>query len=172
MDELKPTTKTIGLCRNLRTYTQGVTRPATHQETSLGLALKLHEEVGELVRAPLALDEYADVLQALRDFATLNGVVWSSVERAAETKAAQDGTFLPPLLWQATPPDHPKNCKACAHCGSEPDEPYPICKHPDSGTMGLYVGNGRGPDSAGGHCGPGRTKFEQHPLRTPNGELK
>lgn len=64
-----------------------------------------------------------------------------------------------------------KPCNACSHCGYEPDEPYPICKHPDSGVFGLYVGNGRGPDSPGGHCGPERTKFQQHPLRTPEGNL-
>lgn len=64
-----------------------------------------------------------------------------------------------------------KNCQACSFCYYEPDADYPICGHPDSGTMGLFVGNGHGPDSPGGHCGPDRTKFEQHPLRTPEGNL-
>lgn len=64
-----------------------------------------------------------------------------------------------------------KNCQACSFCYYEPDADYPICGHPDSGTMGLFVGNGRGPDSPGGHCGPERTKFKQHPLRTPEGNL-
>lgn len=64
-----------------------------------------------------------------------------------------------------------RNCQACSFCYYEPDADYPICGHPDSGTMGLFVGNGHGPDSPGGHCGPERTKFEQHPLRTPEGGL-
>lgn len=95
------TTKRIGLARTKRTYTHGTTRPATEQEAHLGLALKLHEEVAEVVRAPKDMDEYADVLQALMDFAELNGVLWVGVEAALEAKRHFDGPFLPALLWEA-----------------------------------------------------------------------
>ena len=104
------TTKTIGLCRTKRDYTEGVTRAATREETALGLALKLHEEVGEVCRAPRDVEEYADVLQALRDFATVNGVSWVAVENVAKMKQADDGSFLQTsvrdvipkgLLWRA-----------------------------------------------------------------------
>lgn len=65
----------------------------------------------------------------------------------------------------------PRNCRACAHSYMEPDDDL-TCGHPDSGPMGLYVGNGHGPDSAGGHCGATRAKFSQHPLRNPDGNIK
>lgn len=97
------TTKRIGLARTKRTYTHGTTRPATAQEAHLGLALKLHEEVAEVVRAPKDVDEYADVLQALVDFATLNGVSWRDVTNAVVKKDLRDGSFLPALLWEARP---------------------------------------------------------------------
>lgn len=58
-----------------------------------------------------------------------------------------------------------RECRLCAHSYFEPDGDYPVCGHKDSGMFGLYVGNGHGPDTAGGHCGPDRVKFEQHPLR-------
>jgi hypothetical protein len=34
--------------------------------------------------------------------------------------------------------------------------------------MGTYI---RRAAAEGGHCGPERPKFKQHPLRGPNGEL-
>jgi len=60
-----------------------------------------------------------------------------------------------------------KNCQACRHCYLEPDDMNFICGHPDSGTFGKYVNRGPVP-----HCGPERTKFEQHPLRNSDGTLK
>lgn len=95
------TTKRIGLARTRRAYTQGATRPATASEAHLGLALKLHEEVAEVVRAPRDVFEYADVLQALMDYAELNGVSWRDVLDAMAMKSNQDGPFLPALLWEA-----------------------------------------------------------------------
>lgn len=61
-----------------------------------------------------------------------------------------------------------KNCQACAHCFMEPDDDF-CCGHPDAGTMGIYVKHAAAP---GGHCGPARPKFEQHPGRNPDGTLK
>lgn len=99
------TTKLMGLCRNLRTYTAGHTQPATPTETFLGLACKMHEEVQEVINAPKDRSEYADVLQALMDFAELNGIDWLDVEAALDKKAAVSGTFInPPLLWKANTP--------------------------------------------------------------------
>lgn len=97
------TTKKIGLARVGRSYTEGVTRPATPEEASLGLALKLHEEVAEVTRAPNDVAEYADVLQALMDYAKHNGVPWGEVLFTLSEKAAKDGTFLPALLWRCRP---------------------------------------------------------------------
>ena len=94
------TTKTIGIVRPNRNYTAGDTRPATAEETQLGLALKLHEEVAGLVRSPLELSEYADVLQALRDFAEMNEVTWQQVEDATLEKKSKCGGFLPGCLWK------------------------------------------------------------------------
>lgn len=62
--------------------------------------------------------------------------------------------------------DAAKNCAACKHSFMEPDDEL-TCGHPDSGFMGKYVHRGPVP-----HCGPDRTKFEQHPLRNPDGTLK
>jgi len=50
----------------------------------------------------------------------------------------------------------------------EPDDDF-CCGHPDAGAFGTYV---RSAASPGGHCGPERPKFEQHPLRKPDGLLK
>lgn len=92
-------TKTIGLCRNGRDYSLGKTRLASDTETGLGLLLKLHEEVGEVTRAPRDITEYADVLQVLMDLAKHNGLSWLDVLRERELKSDESGTFLPAWLW-------------------------------------------------------------------------
>jgi hypothetical protein len=61
------------------------------------------------------------------------------------------------------------NCRACAHCYMEPDDMNFICGHPDAGTFGIYI---RHATNEKGHCGPSRTKFQQHPLRLPSGDIK
>lgn len=61
------------------------------------------------------------------------------------------------------------NCQACSHCFMEPDDMNFVCGHPDAGSAGIYLRHAVAPD---GHCGPDRTKFEQHPLRNPDGTLK
>lgn len=60
------------------------------------------------------------------------------------------------------------NCQACAHSYMEPDDDL-TCGHKDAGSMGLYTHHAAG---VGGHCGPARPKFEQHPGRNPDGTLK
>jgi hypothetical protein len=50
----------------------------------------------------------------------------------------------------------------------EPDDDF-CCGHPDAGVFGTYV---RRAAAEGGHCGPTLPKFEQHPLRTPEGDQK
>ena len=61
-----------------------------------------------------------------------------------------------------------KNCLACRYSFMEPDDDL-TCGHPDAGLVGLYVKHAAAP---GGHCGPSRPKFDQHPLRNPDGTLK
>lgn len=63
---------------------------------------------------------------------------------------------------------HTKNCRACAHSYMEPDSDL-VCGHPDAGFAGIYA---RHASAEAGHCGPERPKFQQHPLRKPNGDLK
>lgn len=62
----------------------------------------------------------------------------------------------------------PKNCHACVHSFMEPDDDL-TCGHPDARSFGTYVKHAVKED---GHCGPTRPKFEQHPLRNPDGSLK
>jgi hypothetical protein len=50
----------------------------------------------------------------------------------------------------------------------EPDDDL-TCGHPDARSFGTYVKHAVKED---GHCGPTRPKFEQHPLRNPDGSLK
>lgn len=106
-------TKGLSITRVDGTYTQGVTRVATHEETVLGLQGKLIEECGELIKAPRDVTEYADVLQVLKDFDTINGVRWSEVEAALGIKKLNRGGFLGPvgraLLWSPEcPPTEPQ----------------------------------------------------------------
>lgn len=61
-----------------------------------------------------------------------------------------------------------KNCHACRYSYMEPDDDL-TCGHADAGTFGLYT---RRAAAQGGHCGPSRPKFEQHPLRNVDGTLK
>lgn len=61
------------------------------------------------------------------------------------------------------------NCQACAFCYMEPGDMNFVCGHKDAGIMGLYIHHAV---KEGGHCGPNRPKFKQHPLRNPNGTLK
>lgn len=58
-------------------------------------------------------------------------------------------------------------CRACKHCGQEPRNQEFVCRHPDAGVVGVYIPIATAPS---GHCGPERPKFEQHPLRTPEGD--
>lgn len=58
------------------------------------------------------------------------------------------------------------------------DPPYLICGHPDAGPMGTYLKAIRrdqlcsvGPRKEDGFCGPEGKHFEQHPQRTPEGDL-
>lgn len=61
-------------------------------------------------------------------------------------------------------------CHACAYSGMEPDGPPElICGHDDAGGFGIFTRLAAGP---GGHCGPDRPKFEQHPLRNSDGSLR
>ncbi len=62
-----------------------------------------------------------------------------------------------------------KNCKACRYCFMEPSDMNFTCGHPDAGSMGTYIHHA---SAADGHCGPELTKFEQHPKRTPEGDLQ
>lgn len=71
-----------------------------------------------------------------------------------------------------------KNCRACAHSYMGPGDDELVCGHADAGIVGTYariasVGlkhNGS-VDLSLAHCGPERAKFEQHPLRNPDGSL-
>lgn len=60
-------------------------------------------------------------------------------------------------------------CAACSYSYMEPDDTHLVCGHPDSGPLGLYVHRAT---ERRGHCGPERSKFEQHPLRLPDGRLR
>lgn len=62
-----------------------------------------------------------------------------------------------------------KNCHACAHSYMGPDDDKLVCGHTDAGVMGKYAEVATLPE---GHCGPERPKFEQHPLRNPDGSLR
>lgn len=62
-----------------------------------------------------------------------------------------------------------KSCKACAYCYMEPSDMNFVCGHPDAGIVGKYT---RVAASKDGHCTENKIKFEQHPLRTEQGDLK
>jgi hypothetical protein len=47
-----------------------------------------------------------------------------------------------------------------------------VCGHEDSGIFGIYLHSAKAPYREGEHCGPNRSKFEQHPMRQENGDLK
>lgn len=66
----------------------------------------------------------------------------------------------------SAPSTKAKTCMACSYCGMGPDDPYPVCGHPDAGQMGLFIKSEPLP-----HC-PDFSKFKQHPGRNPNGTLK
>ncbi len=58
-----------------------------------------------------------------------------------------------------------KTCYACAHSYMEPDSPYLVCGHKDSGSMGKFLRI-----QPLDHCD--WKKFEQHPGRNKDGSLK
>ena len=62
-----------------------------------------------------------------------------------------------------------KNCAACAHSYMGPGDDELVCGHNAAGMMGKYA---RVASEKGGHCGPDRKKFEQHPNRNEDGSLK
>lgn len=62
-----------------------------------------------------------------------------------------------------------KDCKACAHCQPDTEDPY--CVHPRGG---VYVSSLLGPESPTrkeGFCGPLRLYFEQDPDRDSEGRV-
>ena len=61
-----------------------------------------------------------------------------------------------------------RGCKACRYCFMEPGDDF-CCGHPDAGPVGTYTKHAA---NVGGHCGPSRPKFQQHPSRTPDGLLR
>lgn len=94
------TTKRMGLARSKQEFTMGTTVAASHAEKFLGMVAKLHEEVAEVVRAPLDAEEYADVLQVLMDFAQINGIPWNWVTSRRVAKKKRLGGYLPSRLWE------------------------------------------------------------------------
>jgi hypothetical protein len=60
-------------------------------------------------------------------------------------------------------------CHACAYSFMEPSDMTLTCGHKDSGPFGVYTYKATEKD---GHCGPNRSKFEQHPKRNSDGSLK
>ncbi len=68
------------------------------------------------------------------------------------------------------------NCRACRFSFMGPNDSLLVCGHPDAGPIGRYTQSirniGTGAAEIEGHCGPARPKFEQHPLRNPDGTLK
>ena len=62
----------------------------------------------------------------------------------------------------------PTNCYACAHSYMGPGDSELVCGHEDAGIFGRFA---RRASEERGHCGPDRPKFEQHPLRNPDGSL-
>lgn len=59
------------------------------------LIAKLHEESEEIADSHcMNVEEYADVLQVLRDLAALHGIDWRQVAEARAAKARLRGGFL------------------------------------------------------------------------------
>lgn len=61
-----------------------------------------------------------------------------------------------------------KNCPACAFSFMGPGDDELVCGHKDTGPVGEYA---RFSVLTDAHCGPDRAKFQQHPLRNPDGSL-
>lgn len=76
-------------------------------------------------------------------------------------------SFKMPLVANEASPAT-ENCYACAYSYMEPDSDL-VCGHNDAGMLGTYA---RHAAAEGGHCGPRRPKFKQHPLRNADGSLK
>lgn len=75
------------------------TRPANSAAGKfMGLINKLHEEVGEVAKAPSDPYEYADVLEALEETARMCGVDWARVLEAKAEKLALKGGFRKGLV--------------------------------------------------------------------------
>lgn len=58
-----------------------------------------------------------------------------------------------------------KNCRACGFSYMEPDSGL-ICGHPDAGFFGVTIRT-----EPAAHC-PDFVKFQQHPKRQANGDLR
>jgi hypothetical protein len=65
-----------------------------------------------------------------------------------------------------------KNCRACAFSVVDPASAYgtdAVCVHPSAVPWNQRA---REASAEGGHCGPARPKFKQHPWRKENGDLR
>lgn len=65
----------------------------------MALALKLHEEVGEVISAPWDPTEYGDVMHVLLAMAELHGVSVSDVYAAMGEKRERLGGFKMGMIW-------------------------------------------------------------------------
>ena len=77
--------------------------------------------------------------------------------------AAPKVTLLPVVPSSLRPST---TCKACTYSGIEPNDMDLACGHPDAGTFGVSLRR-----EPAAHC-PDGIKFQQHPLRNPDGTLK
>ena len=130
------------------------------------------EEVHEARGTPDQLVEYADCLMLLFDAARRDGFKASDVLQAAWAKLRvnlerewgdrnEDGSV------EHVRDEAPK--RVCAYSFMEPSDMNLTCGHEKAPAVGIYVQHAVAAD---GFCGPDRRHFEQHPKRTPEGNLR
>lgn len=94
------TTKRLDIARTTAHCIPGPVRPiASDVERYFAVSAKLHQEAAEVILDPTNPEEYGDLIQALMDFAEINGIPWEAVERAREEKTTDRGSWLPGKLW-------------------------------------------------------------------------
>lgn len=95
----------VKLIRDRGPISVGEARPAnTLAGKHLALVAKLNEEVDEIARDATNVEEYADLLEALRELAFINGVMFEDIEAARVEKRERLGGFNRGMVWSVDVP--------------------------------------------------------------------
>lgn len=126
---------------------------ATYEEVALGAYVK----TAPVYAYEAMCDGHIDTKEGISEYRVGDFVTFNNEDMTDGYPVGRD-KFL--SMYVETENASEKSCADCKYCFMESSDMNFACGHPESGSLGIYINHGI-PE----HCGPDRSKFEQHPLR-------